>query len=507
MLTGVRWLDATRGCADQMAPVSARPSPVRVQPYASETCWHPSERVVMDSRIMMLVSELLSLGVLGDYVYNDGLGATKMMARAVQDGLLSQRVDVDTTTVQEGKPVYERPLRSDKDLADYVLNAFPAAAKLFKAFVPAKTDSYLGRALIHSGPVLESASELSLLLKYITKNNREVSGFQSNSWSIRNLGLYQKHGSATNSETAILINVSQELGLRLKNCLQGPIDSYRPYKHWTRTPLVILGTLSANWASFTTDLHEDVTSLANDSAFTNPNRPQTGDVDVQSLEQCTTLLDKLQQATYALQSNLTTLDALKGYAQKYYNSTRVNVNPIPDQMYESFLAGLDDTARELSFTKAQLELIQSRLDRTTAVIRDLIQLRSTYTVEKLTMRSMVEARTVRLIAIVSLLFIPPTFTTVSRCLLKFAQGRGHAVIAASEMQQEPVLMRVDVAQSFIQADMVHPFQQGLSQLNADHDLWFWFAITFPLMLITLGGWLYWDWRTTRNMSKEFDSKV
>lgn len=370
--------------------------------------------------------------------------------------------------------------------------------------MPEETDCYLGRANVHfkstrTGVLSTSpASELCALLKYITRNTRDSKGLKSNAWSIRNLGFYQKHNTRTNSEAILLINVSEALGIRMKQVFKGRPGDYRPYKHWTHMPLLVVSTLAANWSSFTTDLHEEVTQLTSDSAFTDPSRTQIGEINMQSLEKCTTLLDLLQHATHALQTNIDTLKAMQEQSRKLRGpiTNRIGVD-VFEQEYEDFEHGVGETMRELSFTRDQLRLVQSRLNRTMAAIRDLISLRSTHTIERLTMRSMVEARTVRLIAIVSLLFIPPTFTTVSLLLRAFSLT-------------EVMRLLMDGAQSFIQADMVHPFsssRKGLLQLNADLDLWFWLAITIPLMLVTLGGWLYWDWRTTRKMSRELDWKV
>ncbi|KAK1962245.1 hypothetical protein LY78DRAFT_684207 [Colletotrichum sublineola] len=54
----------------------------------------------------------------------------------------------------------------------------------------------------------------------------------------------------------------------------------------------------------------------------------------------------------------------------------------------------------------------SRLEAVTMMVRDLINVRNTLTMEKMTARTIREARTMRVIALLTLCFLPPTFIAV-----------------------------------------------------------------------------------------------
>lgn len=176
----------------------------------------------------------------------------------------------------------------------------------------------------------------------------------------------------------------------------------------------------------------------------------------------------MQKASHALQANVAVLSAIRSEGVR----RRVQQQATASQLYDDLDAGLDDAIRELSFATQQVTLEQGRLDRTTAAIRDLIALRDTRTIEQMTVRSLTEARAVRLIAIVTLIFLPPT-----------------------------------VVSGFLQLDYIHVafIKDGLLHLTTDIDVIFWVILTAPLLLATLGGWLIWDWRASRKSQAAYQS--
>jgi len=39
--------------------------------------------------------------------------------------------------------------------------------------------------------------------------------------------------------------------------------------------------------------------------------------------------------------------------------------------------------------------------------------------------------------------------------------------------------------------------EGVMRIDVSKDMWFYFAITAPLMAVTIGGWLLWDMKVRR----------
>ena len=94
--------------------------------------------------------------------------------------------------------------------------------------------------------------------------------------------------------------------------------------------------------------------------------------------------------------------------------------------YDVLSIVIEDTKYNLTGFIKHLELIQARLNRITEGIRDSIALRSSHhaateteTMRSLTAQSIREARTVKAIALVTLIYLPATFVAVSPFPLDF----------------------------------------------------------------------------------------
>lgn len=88
---------------------------------------------------------------------------------------------------------------------------------------------------------------------------------------------------------------------------------------------------------------------------------------------------------------------------------------------------------------------------------------------QMTARSIVEAQAVRIIALITFLLLPPTFTA-----------------------------------GFLEMGFIHDvrYQNGTLSLQADAGLLLWLTITLPLMALTVGIWFFWDFRTKRNLREK-----
>ena len=62
-------------------------------------------------------------------------------------------------------------------------------------------------------------------------------------------------------------------------------------------------------------------------------------------------------------------------------------------------------------------------------------------------------------------------------------------------------------QAFMSMDFIHvapASKKGAARLSAKADLWFYAAITLPLMIMTFGGWLLWNARLKTQRSTPLD---
>ncbi|KAI1078234.1 amino acid permease-domain-containing protein [Whalleya microplaca] len=137
---------------------------------------------------------------------------------------------------------------------------------------------------------------------------------------------------------------------------------------------------------------------------------------------------------------------------------------------------ISNSIQESNFHLNHLSLIRARLEGIAATLRDCINARvarhsalEASHIRKVSRQSLIEAQAVRMIAIVTLVFLPGTFTA-----------------AFFGMQ-------------YVRADL----SSGTLVASASPELLLYFAITLPLMAATLLAWWFWDrWQAHRRSSQK-----
>ncbi|CAK4033313.1 hypothetical protein PFICI_04320 [Lecanosticta acicola] len=467
-------------------------------------------------------SNLLSSGIVADVQ-----GAADCFEKAVQGELFyedPEDVAIKSCTLSEDKPYEEVILQSEQDLSKHLagtntdsrtsrtfivsqessrspldatssafqallesVNAFPAVTKIVDAFVPDfGSDYYAGRGGIHFAPAHvhrdTKVLEICALLKYVERNDRGVGVF---GYSIRQMGVYFSLDVEGQRDTSILINPSIELWRRFK--AHSPSGA-KPWEHWTHAPLLSFTSLAAGWTAYVGELHNAVVKTMNDAAFYKPEGILKV-VDTETLKSSAVFKDRLQHASHVLENNRQTLRAALDESRRRQKQLQ---DPAESE-YETFHRGVEDTMRELQFLQNQVHLITQRLDQTATsvslrfpvrhacfAIGLRLQFRDVATIEnfnfmgRMTARSIVEAQAVRIIALITFILLPPTFTT-----------------------------------GFLEMGFLHDisYNDGRLELKADPGLLLYLAITLPLMVVTVGGWFLWDFRTKRNLQKQREYNI
>lgn len=170
-------------------------------------------------------------------------------------------------------------------------------------------------------------------------------------------------------------------------------------------------------------------------------------------------MDKLHTTSHVLHCNIVTLRAVQKKAEQ---------SPMiwhPSQMVAEkgqFSHNAQSIIQELEFEHNQVQLIIHRLEAVIEMIRDLVHLRSTHNMEKMSSRTILEARTMRIIAFMTLVFLPPTFIA------------GFLQMGYLDIESEG----------------------GRFVINTEPGLSLYFAITLPVVFAVVGGYLWWDRRST-----------
>jgi Mg2+ and Co2+ transporter CorA len=155
------------------------------------------------------------------------------------------------------------------------------------------------------------------------------------------------------------------------------------------------------------------------STHTNPFLPSLGEANTKTLQATQKYHDLLTRAIHVLQNNIRLLSILSKESSKRKVLER-DCSNYNIEYYNILDTTVEETKEELDGFIKHLTLIQSRLSRITEGIRDSIALRSshhaaveTQNMRNLTAQSIREARTVKAIALVTLIYLPATFVAVS----------------------------------------------------------------------------------------------
>ncbi|WYZ46033.1 hypothetical protein EsH8_IX_000258 [Colletotrichum jinshuiense] len=360
------------------------------------------------------------------------------------------------------------------------LSTFPGFQQVVSSFTRDGSDGYISRPGAYfnqrsDGRFSNKRFEASFLLKYVARNHRKVTHMdlldEIPQWSVRQQGIYQLHNTVnkTKISTTILINPSDVLCHQIKQN-HGPSVSNQ-YKHedWTSVITLAFESISANWTDYIACFNRAFERLKRDALATDPKRPNTGDADTQSLKAALEIMDKLQVASHVLESNIRTIRAV--YKE---SEIRSSLWQHAQQLVEKerFANCVDTVTQDLEFQLSQVQSLMTRLNAVAAIVRDLVSLRNTHTMEKMTARTVLEAHTMRVIALLTLCFLPPTF-------IAGFLDMGYINITSAK---------------------------GLIKVDVEPGLWLYLSISLPLVFFIMSAYLLWDRRNMRR-ANESNSRV
>lgn len=365
-------------------------------------------------------------------------------------------------------------LETSEESVKFLLNrwdALPEFVNILSAFTMEDGPSNLDRSGFYADTKTsvneEPVVEICCLLKYVELNGRNG----AIPWSVRQMGVYQQFNITSRQGRCILIQPSLDLQRRMREEFDEN-ENYTDYiNYWFSFQLLCVSTLTGNWLSYTKFLEKKIADIQNSLRFTKLQVEQNGDVTFQDLQSLHHFSDLLHRAAHALKSNIKVLNSL------LEESRDIQLQDSPDlaKKYESFHKILKSSAREQTFLQDHAELVCGRAERISLMLRDAMALRdsdimkrlSRLTVSegnlmlKLTEKTIREARTVKTITLVTLIYLPASFTSTF-----LSMGYIHITSSSSSAH--------------------------LLQITASRELWFYLAITAPLMLVTVCGWWAWE---------------
>jgi len=291
------------------------------------------------------------------------------------------------------------------------------------------------------------------MLKYVEPNLLP----NGDPWSIRKMDIYQRCNHSTNISDNILIHISTQVKMRLSQLRHDGHISKLP-THWTHLHEILLGTLSHNWSSYITEVETKLSRVDFNYFFTKVTANQPQRLHFEDLKVLNQGIDILSRMVHALQLNIEVLDHLSSEA-----TLRAALEPSKKSLYTTFLQNLRTSRTEQSFFKSHVSLLQTFADRRSAQLRDAIALQDSNITMAMNQKSIREAQTMKTITLVALVYLPASFTA-----------------------------------TFLSMGFVHVTTLGgVMGVSVSRDMWFYLAITAPLMVVTFLAWGIWEWRIRR----------
>jgi len=288
------------------------------------------------------------------------------------------------------------------------ISAFPQLANALPEFTASDVPFHGSRTFFEAKSSLEnSPDELYMLLKYIEPNNNTTDPIP---YSIRQQLLYQ---SVSTSETCLALRPSAAFKARV-------VDEFMARgghtSHWTNMPALLVGSLPAHWSAYARFLDEKVWSLDKSINFTDPFTSTLGEANCTSLPTTKAYHDLLLRASHALKANVRILTLLAAESAK---RIKLENKPECSTHYTALESIIHAVSQEFQGLLEYIDVLKQRLDRITEAIRDSIAIRNTLhaaiesqNMKRLTLKSVHEARTVKAIAMVTLVYLPATFVAV-----------------------------------------------------------------------------------------------
>ncbi|KAL1599635.1 hypothetical protein SLS60_007438 [Paraconiothyrium brasiliense] len=298
------------------------------------------------------------------------------------------------------------------------ISAFPQLANALPEFGASDVPTQGSRTFFNSehslGTKWSGSHEFYVLLKYVEPNGNKSDPIP---WSIRQQLFYQSFDASCMMENCVTIRPSQSFRRKI-------IDQFMETSgvscHWTNLPMVLVGSLNAHWSAYARFLEEEIWKVDKSIGFTDPFSETLGEANFRTLSETKQYYDLLVRAQHALNSNIRVLQLLLKESIKRFSQERETSG---EQFFAHYtiLEGVTNDVIEESYgLVAYFDSLKVRLCRTTEAIRDSITLRSTYhaavesqNMKRLTQKSVQEARTVKAIALVTLVYLPATFVAAS----------------------------------------------------------------------------------------------
>lgn len=341
------------------------------------------------------------------------------------------------------------------------LQAFPSFVNILSSFrlqTRESTTAIIGSGAFYGLTNADNAAyETAYLLKYVEHNGRI-----GDCWSIRQMAFYQHFDTRNNVSQSLLIQTSDQVQKRIFQLVQDGHMVDFP-NHWTSFHEVYLGTLSHNWGEYIEWVDTQLSKVDFDYFFTKVDAASPTRIHFHNLQLLNKGIDIATKMSHALQSNIDILNLL--FEEAIRRSTIEGESSA--KRYQQFQEAVRVCITEQTFFKKHVDLLHTFADRRSLQLRDAIALQDSNIMMGMNQVTTQETRTMRTITLIAMIYLPASFTATF-------MGTG-----------------------FVHVESL----AGVMRVSVSKDIYFYLAITIPLMAVTFLVWGFWECkmrRKTRN---------
>ncbi|KAI9862934.1 MAG: hypothetical protein M1813_004107 [Trichoglossum hirsutum] len=358
-----------------------------------------------------------------------------------------------------------QPLKITKSSAEAIFTRYaigPEIADIFCPFGRKPKNSEAGLGSMKVKHKADGSCDMQYLLIYIEETEKD------DKWAIRQVGVF--HRFVPGGPGSLWIFLHAYPNTRVMECVRAAIP-HQP--HWSFMHLLVLSTCLENWRWHLRDLNDVFENFSNIVLTTDFNN-YTGDVSKELIVKLTPLQnleDKALSLTVRLRSSLATIRKLGETSKKLYDRGDFACGGMDFQRVCDETNNLES---ELEGHLQNVKLLQKRARETLGLLSVALNLQNqamvvniNQSILHLTESTVDDSVTVRVITIVTLVYLPASFVTsfLGMNLFTFQNPSGGSGFAISR------------------------------------QFWVFIVLVVPLTVLTLG---LWYWFSKRKSSKKRD---
>lgn len=325
-------------------------------------------------------------------------------------------------------------------------------------------------------PSLKRGYELGYNIKYVEKHGRKL----ADPYSLRETGVYQKWDPACRRGDWIFMQPSESIKGLLET--RFPTTTKKDAEYLFQIHAAILTKASSNWRFYINHLEDVFSKIVDRGFYTNIRGPShDGDIDADfsDIRKLQILTDKLRRLAHVLHMNMEIGLAIQDFARRL----RVTWGSISEEevaKFEEFDSVIEQFLFQHRTHKSRIDSILERADGISSLVRTILNFRDVESnnkivqslrdttlqgvmqnrkLEKLSLSSAQDTKSMMIIALITTIFLPATFvaTFFGSNFFGFQtiDGKGNELEVAS-------------------------------------NVWIYVVVTFVLLVFTVGGgWFCW----------------